>query len=175
MLTLLAYISAIVTANITAGWVLPSISGITTTVGTLLFGATFTLRDRLHRYGRRRVYLAIASAVVLTALIALFTGAGWRILGASVVALAIAESADTEIFHRIPGGWWRRALGSNAVSVPLDTALFNVLAFGGAWTWPLLLSVSIGDIVVKYATASGVALWRQHSSTAPERINASSR
>lgn len=157
----LLYLTAIVAANTTAATLLPLPLGLTTTVGTLLFGATFTLRDRLHRrVGRRGVYLAIAGACLITAVICLLTGSGWRILAASIVGLAASETADTEVYARTVGSWLKKVVASNAVSVPLDTLVFNLLAFGGVWGWALLLSVSIGDILVKYATGGVVALWR---------------
>lgn len=170
---LVLYLAAVCAANLTAATLVPLPLGLTTTVGTLLFGATFTLRDRLHQQGGRQlVYTAIGAAVLSTAALCLVTGTGWRILGASCAGMIIAETADTEVYARTAGGWWRRVLRSNAVSVPIDTLLFNLLAFGGVWGWGLLLSVSLGDIVIKYLTGGVVALWHQNSSTAPEKINA---
>jgi uncharacterized PurR-regulated membrane protein YhhQ (DUF165 family) len=166
------YLAAIVTANLTAATLVPLPVGLSTTVGTFLFGATFTLRDRLHRRGGRAlVYRSITAAAILTAFLCFTTGTGWRILGASVVALVLAELADTEIYARTVGGWWLKVLRSNAVSVPIDTLLFNLLAFGGVWAWPLLLSVSLGDILIKYSIGAGVALW-SNSSTVPARTDA---
>lgn len=169
---LVLYLAAVIAANLTAATLVPLPFGLSTTVGTLLFGATFTLRDRLHqRGGRRLVYRAIAAAAVCSALICLATGAGWRILGASVIGLVLAEAADTEIYARTAGGWWHKVARSNAVSVPLDTALFNLLAFGGVWSWSILISVSLGDILIKYTTGMGVAVWRSNSSTAPVKTS----
>jgi hypothetical protein len=59
----------------------------------------------------------------------------WRIVLASIVAEVVAELIDTEVYH-----WWvtrvtekqqwARVLLSNGISVPVDSALFAVLAFG---------------------------------------------
>ena len=47
------YILAVLAANYTATWFIPlPIFGMVS-VGTLIFGITFTQRDRVHRYGRR--------------------------------------------------------------------------------------------------------------------------
>ncbi|MEI2650763.1 MAG: VUT family protein [Microthrixaceae bacterium] len=62
----------------------------------------------------------------------------WRIVLASVLAQMLAEFADTEVYqrfvdrfgHRVQFG---RVLASNAVSVPLDSVLFCVVAFGGVF------------------------------------------
>jgi uncharacterized PurR-regulated membrane protein YhhQ (DUF165 family) len=158
------YILSIVAANATAAWIVPMPFGAATTIGTLIFGATFTLRDRIHaQHGRQSAYAAILVAVALTALWSIATGSGWRILAASIIGLAAGEIADTEVFSRTAGGWFRRVAASNAVSVPLDTVIFNVIAFGGVWSWLLLLSVTVGDVVTKWTIGALAALWHpQH-------------
>jgi hypothetical protein len=51
------YIAAVLAANYTATWFIPlPIFGMLS-VGTLIFGITFTQRDRVHRYGRKAVKL----------------------------------------------------------------------------------------------------------------------
>ena len=58
------YISAVLVANYTAVWFLPlPVFGLVA-IGTLIFGATFTARDYVHRLGRARVYLMIAISSV---------------------------------------------------------------------------------------------------------------
>ena len=52
MLTSMAiYITAVLVANYTATWFIPlPVFGLVS-VGTLVFGVTFTQRDRVHRFG----------------------------------------------------------------------------------------------------------------------------
>jgi len=131
--------------------------------GTLFFGATFTLRDMVHQYahskrlGRKPIYLMIALAAGVNGAIAVLTGGEQfdiRIVIASCTAILIAESVDTEIYQRlIKRNWYVRVLSSNAVSAPLDSILFTLLAFYGVDFFPqeLLIPVIIGDSVVKYA------------------------
>lgn len=143
-------------------------------VGTLIFGAVFTLRDRLHALGRPVVYRCIGIAVVGSGIIAMLGGAEWRVVVASVVALALNEAADTEIFEALSARpWAARVAASNAVSIPLDTILFNVIAFLGVLPLSFLAALSVVDIGLKAATSALVALWRvPRSSIAPEKIDA---
>jgi len=61
---MLIYIAAVLIANYTATWFIPMpIFGLVS-VGTLVFGVTFTQRDRVHRYGRRSVYAMIFGAAL---------------------------------------------------------------------------------------------------------------
>src|SRR5690606_19500333 len=70
----------------------------------------------------------------------------WRIVLASIVAMVISELIDTEGYH-----WWvtkvttrhqwLRVLVSNAVSVPIDNAVFALGAFASL---PLLRSGALG-------------------------------
>jgi uncharacterized PurR-regulated membrane protein YhhQ (DUF165 family) len=44
---------------------------------------------------------------------------------------------------------WTRVLASNAVSVPLDSIIFSVIAFGGVLPWPVVWSIAFSNIIVK--------------------------
>lgn len=162
----LAYIAAILAANVTATWFVGSLS-----VGTLIFGAVFTLRDRLHAYGRRVVYGAICASAIASTLVAYFGGAEWRVILASVVALVLSETTDTEVYQRTAGAWLRRVTWSNAASIPLDTMLFNAIAFLGVFSWSFLLAICVTDIVIK-ALSSGVMAWFLSWSIAAEEMRA---
>jgi hypothetical protein len=70
----------------------------------------------------------------------------WRIVAASLVAFAVSETIDNTF-----GAWLRdripdagRVVATNAVSVPLDSVVFLLIAFGS-------LEFIEGQIVVKYA------------------------
>lgn len=153
------YISAVLVANYTAVWFIPFPIFGAVAVGTLIFGATFTARDYVHRLGRQWVYvmIAIAASVVLS----LSGPVDWRIVAASVLAIGISETMDTEIYQRlIKRHWLVRVAGSNAVSIPIDSLTFNLVAFAGIFTPVMIASIVFGEIVVKTITGAAVALWR---------------
>ena len=155
------YIIAVLVANYTATWFIPlPIFGMVS-VGTLVFGITFTQRDRVHRFGRKPVYLMIFIAAVGMVLESLFLGVEWRIITASFIAIVLSETADTEIYHRLlHRSWLQRVTGSNLISIPLDSLLFNVIAFAGVFAPGMLTAIIFGEIVAKFATGALAALWK---------------
>ena len=155
------YIAAVLIANYTATWFIPlPIFGMVS-VGTLVFGITFTQRDRVHRYGRKAVYLMIFIAAVGMVLESLFLGVEWRIIAASFIAIVLSETADTEVYHKLlKRSWMQRVIGSNLVSIPLDSILFNIIAFLGVFQPSMLVAIIFGEIVTKFATGAIAALWR---------------
>lgn len=182
------YIAAVLVANLTATAFIPFPVFGQVAVGTLVFGFTFTQRDRMHRIGRPFVYKVIGISAVLTlglllsvaygwgaSTAALFEQQGWpwlaqsigvlaesgpRVFVASFLAIVLAESADTEVFHHFrTHTWLGRVLLSNAVSVPLDSLIFNVVAFWGIFSRMELASIIFGEIVIKTLVGSGYALW----------------
>ncbi len=155
------YVGAVLAANYTAVWFVPLPVFGAVAVGTVVFGATFTARDYVHRLGRLRVYVMIGLAALSSVGLAWLGATPWRVVVASVVAIVLAETADTEVYQRLLGRpWLVRVGGSNLVSIPLDTGLFNLLAFGGIFPWSLLVSIVVGEIVVKFVVGGTVALWR---------------
>ncbi len=158
------YVFAVLLANFTATWFIPlPIFGMVS-VGTLVFGITFTQRDRVHRFGRRRVYQMILIAAAGMVLESIFLGVAWRIIAASFIAIVLSETADTEIYHKLLRlSWMKRVIGSNLISIPLDSILFNVIAFLGVFEPGMLVAITFGEIVTKFATGSLAALWRTRS------------
>ncbi len=155
------YIVATLAANFSAMWFIPLPVFGMVSVATFVFGVTFTQRDRVHRYGRRAVYGMIGTAAVLNVLMAWQLAVPARIIIASFVAIVLAELADTEVYQRaIKWAWLQRVAVSNAVSIPLDSLLFNGIAFGGVFALPLFVAVVFGEIVVKTLVGGVVALWR---------------
>jgi len=185
MLSAVLYTLAVMLANLTATLFLPFEiapgTGILVSVGTLVFGITFTQRDRMHRLGRPFVYkviflTAILNLIMLTSLryfwgehlltwlqetgwtwpaeaTAMLVENGWRVFVASVLAIVVAESADTEIFHLYrERSWIGRVTRSNAVSIPIDSVLFNLIAFAGSAYFPplVLAKVILGEILAKF-------------------------
>lgn len=80
----------------------------------------------------------------------LLAESSWRVFVASSVAILIAEAMDTEVYHRLRNrSWLVRVTRSNAVSIPVDSILFNVIAFAGIFGNWLLVQVIFGEIVIK--------------------------
>jgi uncharacterized PurR-regulated membrane protein YhhQ (DUF165 family) len=159
--SMLIYIVAVLVANYTATWfiALPVFGMVS--VGTLAFGLTFTQRDRVHRFDRKVVYLMIFIAAFGMVLESLFLAVPWRIIFASFIAIVLSETADTEVYHKLlQRTWLQRVLGSNLISIPLDSILFNVIAFVGVFEPTMMIAVIFGEMVVKFTTGAIAALWR---------------
>lgn len=137
-----------------------SIAGNAVDAGTLIYPFTFTLRDLIHKVGgksaaRTVIVLAAVINIVMAGFFGLVavlpadpstgpqTGFGevlspvWGIVIASIAAEVVAELIDTEAYS----AWvrrfgdrsqWGRVLGSNAIAVPIDSAIFVgiAVAFG---------------------------------------------
>ncbi|MFN7149941.1 MAG: queuosine precursor transporter [Microthrixaceae bacterium] len=151
--------------------------------GTLTYPLTFTLRDLVHKVGGRhiaRVVILATAALNVVAALAFWTTSAlpgdpsvftpaqeWfgpvlnpvlRITAASVIAQVIAELLDTEVYHRFVMRFghryqWGRVLTSNAVSVPVDSVIFVVIAFGGVVPFAVAVSIIWANIVVKGLTS----------------------
>jgi hypothetical protein len=155
------FVAATVLANYTLDAFLPVGPWFLVNVGTLFFGVTFTQRDRIHRYGRRSVYGTILVAGLANVAAALAVGTPLRYVAVSFLAIVASETADTEIYQRLlRRRWLVRVASSNAVSAPLDTVLFTVLAFAGApfATLAWMTQVIVTDVLVKYASGMATAL-----------------
>ncbi|QLG09944.1 VUT family protein [Deinococcus sp. D7000] len=168
LLLIALYALSILAANITLNKFIPlPVYGLLS-VGTIFFAAVFTLRDRIHRAGGlKAVYIAIACALLINTLAALLTGTEWRFIGASFLAILAGELADTAVYQRlIHRSWWTRVLASNAVSVPLDSVLFNLLAFWGLMAGGEIAQIIFADILAKYLIAAVFAIRIRHASRA---------
>ncbi len=178
------YILAVLLGNLTATAFIPFPVFGQVAVGTLIFGITFTQRDRMHHAGGRRfVYKVIGITAILTLLLLLSAAYGWgmplteyfrargwgwmaestvslaesgpRVFVASMLAIVIAEAADTEIYHRLRRRSWAvRVISSNSASVPLDSVLFNIVAFAGIFSPMLLVQIIFGEVVIKYVISA---------------------
>ena len=163
------YVAVTVAANSLATTLLELPGFGVVAAGTLFFGATFTLRDWVHSYahehglGRKPIYAMIGLAALVNGTIAIVTGGEQfegRIVFASCLAILLAEAADTEVYHRlIERSWFVRIGASNAVSAPLDSIIFTMVAFYGADFFPqeLLVPVIFGDTIVKYVIGAALA------------------
>jgi hypothetical protein len=159
----LIYILAVLGANYTTTpeWFIPLPLFGQVAFGTFLFGATFTQRDRLHSAGRVWVYGTIAVAAFANVLMSAVLGVPLRIIIASFTAILLSETADTEIYQKlIQRSWFVRVAGSNAVSIPLDTLLFTLIAFWGVLPLDQIFALLVGETVIKYLVGAVTALYR---------------
>jgi uncharacterized PurR-regulated membrane protein YhhQ (DUF165 family) len=155
------YVAATVLANYTLDAFLPVGPWFLINVGTLFFGVTFTQRDRIHRFGRPTVYATIVVAAIANVAAAASLGTPLRYVAVSFLAIVASESADTEVYQRLLARrWLTRVASSNAVSAPIDTILFTVLAFAGApfATAGWMAQVIATDVLVKYGSGLATAL-----------------
>jgi hypothetical protein len=154
------------------------IFGLAVDMGTFLYPVTFTLRDMAHKViGKQNAQTMIISAAVINLLMAgyLFWVASvpgdpswgldkefaailspvWRIVLASIMAEVISEMVDTEIYHwfvtRITTRYqWLRVLISNSISIPLDTLIFSVGAFGWVLPWSVVWQIFLFNLAIKF-------------------------
>jgi len=157
-------------------------------MGTFIYPITFTLRDVVHKVlGKRNAqtlivtaaavnlfmagYLAWAARVTsdptwgLGAEFSAILGPVWRIVLASILAELVNELLDREVYHwfvtRITTRYqWARVLASNAISIPIDTLIFTVIAFGPlpgladdplSLPWATVWQIFLFNLAVKFA------------------------
>jgi queuosine precursor transporter len=182
-----AYVGAQVIADITSVKI-GSTFGRAVDMGTFIYPITFTLRDVVHKaLGRRAARTLIVTAAVVNLFMAIYLqwvarapshesyplgdefravlGPLWRIVVASIIAEVISELLDTEVYHwfvrRVTTHYqWARVAVSNAVSIPVDNAVFAIGAFGSL---PLLTDhaltlpwSTVWDIFVVNLTIKGL-------------------
>ena len=119
-------------------------------VGTLFFGVTFTQRDRVHGFGKSRAYAMIAAAACANLALSAYLGIPLRFLLAGFLAIAVSETADTEVYGRLmKRRWLTRVLTSNAFSIPLDSVTFTAIAFAGSLNVATMGEIVFADILAK--------------------------
>lgn len=149
------YLIAIVASNvITAKFAPLNLGWFIIPWGTFLIGATFVLRDLVqNKYGRSKTYLFMAVALILSAATSSFLGDTLWIVFASAVSFAISETADTEIYTRMPGSMTERVLVSGIVAGLLDSSIFVVIGLSplgaGFVPWDFVGWAIAGQIIFK--------------------------
>jgi len=156
------------------------IAGFSIDAGTFIYPLTFTLRDMVHKVAGIKIarILIIAAAGVNLLMALLFKVVSilpadltvgqqlefgqvlspiWRIVGASILAEVISELIDTESYRiwveKVTKKYqWARVLVSNAVSIPVDSFLFSILAFWGVLPPGIVLSIFISNMIIKGIT-----------------------
>jgi queuosine precursor transporter len=144
------------------------LTGLTAPGGTFLIGIALSMIEIAHRTADSRregfvnaqvmVACGWVASIILAAYLAILNvmspddplfdrlAGTWRIVAASLLAFAVSETLDNSfgawLRDRIPDAW--RVVSTNAISVPLDSIVFLLVAFGS-------LEFIEGQIVVKYA------------------------
>ncbi|MFM2074111.1 MAG: hypothetical protein RJB34_416 [Pseudomonadota bacterium] len=124
-------------------------AGINAVMALYLMGAAWVQSDAgWAGSGPGGMNLGVAFAAILTPV--------WRIVLASIVAEVISELLDTEVYQWFVNRMgqqrlWARVLVSNAVSVPLDSALFCLIAFYGEMPNAVVWDIFVFNMVVKFA------------------------
>jgi hypothetical protein len=90
-----------------------------------------------------------------TAAFGLVFGPLWRIVIASILAEVISELIDTEAYHWFvtkvtKDKQWARVLVSNGISIPVDTAIFAIVAFAFTLPWLVVWQIFIFNLIVKF-------------------------
>ena len=153
------------------------ILGISMDAGTLLYPLTFTLRDLIHKKSDKKtaihiVYIGVVMNLLMFIVFFIVSKlpadmlvgdqkefgqvlvASWRIIIASIVAMFIAEIADSQIYQwyadKFKKYQFMRVLTSNFISVPLDSVIVTLIAFYGVMPNSVLISITLVNIAIKY-------------------------
>ena len=153
--TVLAYVAAIVAANVITARTLPLALGpFLVPWGTWFIGLTLLLRDFVQlRHGRRVAYAAIAVALLASAASSAVLRDPLAITAASAVSFAFSESLETEVFTRFRSVLALRIAWSGTLGSLADSVLFVTLGLSPLTTgfvpWPLVPAAIAGQYVVK--------------------------
>lgn len=170
------YIALQLVADVAAAKIM-QVGRYTLPAGSFVFALTFTWRDLLHkRLGKEWARAAIVTAAFCNLFMVGYfllairlphppfwanqasfestLGVVWRITLASIVAEVVSELIDTEVYHHLmqrvsARHQYLRVLGSNAVSLPIDSLVFAAIAFGGTLPLAALWSLVWGQVVFK--------------------------
>ncbi|SEJ43741.1 hypothetical protein SAMN04488127_1767 [Bhargavaea ginsengi] len=158
------YLISIVIANVATAALMPLEFGIfIIPVGTLFAGATFIFRDLVqNKYGRKKTYMFIVIALVLSATVSFILGDTLAIVAASALAFIIAESADTEIYTRLKVSFVWRVFYSGIVGGILDSAVFVIVGMSsigaGFIPWEAVPVAILSQVIAKSAVQTVGAL-----------------
>jgi len=157
------------------------VMGLAVDMGTFIYPITFTLRDVVHKVlGKRNAQTMVVSAGVINLFMAVYLtwvasvpsdpnwglgeafsailGPVWRIVLAYIAAEVISELIDTEIYQwfvtRVSKHHqWARVVLSNSVSIPIDSLIFSVGAFGWVLPWDVVWQIFTFNLLVKFVVS----------------------
>ena len=173
------YVAAQVLADV-ASLRIVEVAGFAVDAGTLIYPFTFTLRDMVHKIAGKNAArtLIVTAAVVNVGMALLFWVTArlpaadtapqtvlfgdvlapvWGIVLASILAEIVSELVDTEVYsawvrRRGERHQWGRVLSSNAVAIPLDSAVFvGVAVLTGVFPTAVAWSIFWVNVVIKGA------------------------
>lgn len=151
----LLYLAAIIAANIITAKFAPITLGIFIIPwGSFLIGVTFILRDLTQNaIGKKKTYLVILLALILSGISSYVLGDGLHIVTASLIAFLISETTDTEIYTRLKLKLEYRVLYSGLVGGLLDSTVFVIVGLSpigaGFLTWDQVFAAIVGQVVIK--------------------------
>lgn len=149
------YLISIVIANVVTARFAPLNFGMfIVPMGTLFVGATFIFRDLVqNKYGRKKTYFFIFTALILSALVSYLLGDTLMIVAASALSFLVAETADTEIYTRLKVSFAWRVFISGVVGGLLDSSIFIILGLSplgaGFLPWEAVPAAILGQMLVK--------------------------
>ncbi|MNN00943.1 hypothetical protein D3C81_1135470 [compost metagenome] len=152
---MIAYLLAITSANVVTAGVSPFFFGpFVIPAGTFIIGATFVLRDFLQNHlGRKKTYLVIALAMLLSAVTSYILGDTLWIVFASILTFAVSETTDTEIYTRLKLPFHWRVAYSGIVGGILDSVIFVIVGLSplgaNVLPWNAVFLAIVGQIIVK--------------------------
>lgn len=149
------YVAAILAGNWLSSTFAPvNIGPFLISLGTFTIGATFILRDLVQqKHGRYMTYAFISVALLLSLIQSATMGQGLPVVIASIIAFAVSETTDTEIYTRLklPVHW--RVWWSGFVGGILDSTVFIVLGLSpwgmGFMPWSVVPMAIIGQSLIK--------------------------
>lgn len=167
--------SDIMAIKITSVW------GLIVPTAVFIYPLTFTLRDVVHKVvgkkGARSIILISALLNIVMVLLFQFSimlppaeswgiqkefsvvlGGVWRIVIASILAEMVSQLIDTEAYSFFVNKitrkhQWLRVLFSNFFASPVDSFIFIFFAFYGTLPVSVLLSMVLGQTLVKWAVS----------------------
>jgi len=154
-MSIVLYIAGIILANIVTAQFAPmNIGPFIVPMGTLLIGVTFMLRDRVQfGYGRKKTYLIIGLALILSAISSKLLGDTLWITVASAISFLISESTDTEIYSRLKAAIEYKVFWSGIIGGFFDSSIFVILGLSplttGILSWELIPMAIVGQILFK--------------------------
>lgn len=129
MIRITIYLLSIVTANVVAAKFAPLDLGVFIIPwGTFFIGLTLVMRDMVQNvYGKKKTYMFITFALLLSAITSHLLGDELWIVFASVMSFMISETADTEIYTRFKIPFVRRVMYSGLFAGFFDSAVFVII------------------------------------------------
>lgn len=155
MIRVTIYLLSIILANvITARFAPLEIGPLIIPYGTLFIGLTLVMRDMVqNRFGRKRTYILICVALILSALSSYLLGDALWVVFASTLSFIISETADTEIYTRFKLPFVKRVFYSGVVAGFLDSAVFVIVGIGPLGLkfvpWTLVPYAILGQWIAK--------------------------